>query len=315
MRLAVLADIHANLPALEAVIQDARFPDAGKTGVDRFLVAGDILGGATFPHETIELLRSLDPIMILGNRDQYLLDYHHGSCPPAYHNQPQWTLLRWTYAHLEQEDIQFLSSLPEQAVFREKGFPPIRMVHGSLERMSGGLIPDADPASLSAFHQAKMWPADQKPPCLSQVISALQESVLICGHTHIAWQQMAGDHLVVNPGSAGHSTNGDPRAHYAILEFQEGRWKADQRAVAYDLAKVRSDFEASGLLDQDGGFSRATLANIITGQNVAWFFVLHIDAICQSRGGDPANGWSDEDVLLAQKTFPWEKYQLQALQF
>jgi hypothetical protein len=171
------------------------------------------------------------------------------------------------------------------------------------------LVPDADPAGLEAFHRACMWPADQQPPDLAQTISSLQEAVLICGHTHIAWQQMAGGHLVVNPGSAGHSTNGDPRAHYAILDFHEGSWKAVQRAVAYDLEKVRSGFEAHGLVDQDGGFSRATLANILTGQNVAWFFVLHIHAICKSRGGDPANGWSEEDVLLAQKTFPWEKYQ------
>jgi predicted phosphodiesterase len=304
MRLAVLADIHANLPALEAVIEDA-----SKTRIDRYLVAGDLLLGATFPHETIELLRSLDPIMILGNRDRYLLDYHDGSCQLAYHHQPQWTLLRWTYAHLAQEDIRLLSSLPEQAVFDETGLPPIRMVHGSLERINGGLVPDADPAGLAAFHQAG-WPMDKEPPCLAQAVSSLQELVLICGHTHIAWQQMAGDHLVLNPGSAGHSTNGDPRAYYAVLEFQEGRWKADQRAIAYDLAKVRADFEASGLLDQDGGFSRATLANLLSGQNVAWFFVLHINAICQSRGGDPANGWSDADVMLAQKTFPWEKYQI-----
>ena len=83
--------------------------------------------------------------------------------------------------------------------------------------------------------------------------------MLVCGHTHLPWQQTLGEHLICNPGSVGAPLTGDVRASYALLTWMQGHWQVEHYAIAYDLAAVQTAFHETGLLEEGGSFARACL--------------------------------------------------------
>ena len=307
MRLAVLSDTHGNLPALEAVLADAR-----QQGVDGIIVAGDFTTGGPQQLETINLLRSLGGWMIRGNSESYLLAYGAGNVPDGWRVSKQWASVRWSYSHLNRETLDFIASLPEQRVVALDDAAPIRVVHGSPRSSSEHLFPDRDPVSLRAFRKAGLLPPGRDRVKLDQALVQVKESVLVCGHSHIPWKQEQDELLVLNPGSVGAPINGDVRAQYALLTCQRSwpsktiTWQAEHRAIAYDLALVRAAVSESGLLEEGGAFARAWLLVIETGQNVSGHFVSYAHELAaESRyeGGDvvPDSIWE-----RAIATFDWE---------
>ena len=251
MRLAVMSDIHGNLPALEAVLEDLQPYEP-----DGILAAGDFIGGPQ-PVETMRLLRSLDSWMIRGNSDTGLLRYGLGNAPDAHYTHRQFALLRWAHRHVDQETFDLIRSLPGQRVVEIDGTAPIRMVHGSPRNPSESIFPDRDPATLDL------------------ALAQTGEPVLVCGHTHIPWKVEQGGRLALNPGAVCGPLNGQVCAQYALLTWRDGRWQVEHRAVSYDLELVRAAFWTSGLLKEGGALARSFLLSIETGQNVADDFFLH----------------------------------------
>jgi len=301
MRLAVLADTHGNLPALEAVLADAR-----QQGVDGIIVAGDLTTGGPQQLETINLLRSLGSWMIRGNSEGYLLKYDAGNAPDAWRVSKQWASVSWSYLHLDRETLDFIAALPEQRVVALDGAAPIRVVHGSPRSPSEHLFPDRDPASLDAFRNAGLLPPGTVPAKLDRALTQVKEPVLVCGHSHIPWKQRQDGHLVLNPGSVGAPINGDVRAQYALLAWEYDRWQAEHRAVAYDLDQIRAAFSDSGLLEEGGAFARAWLLVIETGQNVSGRFVSYAYELAVEAGYEGGNVVPDDIWEQAIATFDWE---------
>ncbi|HOQ99949.1 MAG TPA: metallophosphoesterase family protein [Anaerolineae bacterium] len=276
MRLAVVSDIHGNLPALQAVLADA-----GRHGADGLIVAGDFCTGPQ-TGEVVRLLARRDNCwMIYGNRDRYLEGLGPGD--PRWCSR-QWAPLRWQSEHLGPEALALIAALPEQRVVALPGAAPIRVVHGSPRRLSEMLFPDRDPARLRLFEQAGFLAPGQGPPPLEAALAGVREPVLVCGHTHIAWQQRWSGGLALNPGSAGEPLEGDPRARYALLTWRGGCWQAELRAVAYDLDLIRAAYRESGLLAEGGPFAHACLRNIETGQNCSGRLVAHIERLAAEAG-------------------------------
>lgn len=300
---AVLSDIHGNLPALEAVIDDA-----SRAGVSRFLIAGDLFSGVPFPLEVYHCLQALDAVIIKGNGEEYLIDYHRGDCLPLMRTARQWAPVRWTVERLGDAEMAWTTSLPEQQVVVTPSLPDIRLVHGSPLRINDGLIPDADPEVLGLFRSAKLLADDQDPPPLVDRLRGVTEGVLICGHLHIPWQQRVCDLLALSPGAVGISNTGDWRASYAILTGAGGQWHVEHRRVEYDRERVYQAYDDSGLLACGGPFVRALLGNVKTGRNAGWQYVLHAQQIARSRGEEPQPIFSEETALTAEETFPWADY-------
>ena len=109
-RLALLSDVHGNLPALEAVLEDIR-----QHGVDGIIVAGDSTGGPQ-QGEVIDRLRATTEWIIRGNNEDYLLAYQSGEAPEAWWTSKQWAMMRWSYQQLDSETLGFIASLPSQRV-------------------------------------------------------------------------------------------------------------------------------------------------------------------------------------------------------
>lgn len=301
MRLAVLADVHGNLPALEAVLADVQPHD-----VDGIIVAGDLIGGGPQSVEVVRLLRSLGSLMIRGNNEDYFLAYDAGDAPDAWRVSYQWATMRCSYLCLDRETLDFIASLPEQHVVALDSTTPIRVVHGSPSSPSGRLFPDRDPSSMSLFRKAGFLPPGRDPVKLDLALAGVNEPVLVCGHTHIPWKQEQSDRLVLNPGAVSGSLNGDVRAQYALLIWQNGRWRAEHRAVSYDLDRVRDAFRESGLLAEGGAFARACLRSIETGRNVAGYFLVHVRGLAAEAGFEGCDVVPDAIWERAVATFNWE---------
>jgi len=299
MRLAVLADIHGNLPALEAVLADV---DHHK--VDQILVAGDMVDGP-YPLETLQALRVRNSWMIRGNREKYLLAYDHGDAPAAWRNGDHWAGLRWIYRRLDRDALDFIASLPEQSAYAPEGTAAMRVVHGAPQGVSALLLPE-NPELLGLFDQVGLTDLGYRHVTLDEALGQTAEPVLICGHSHIAWQQARDGRLALNPGSVGQPLNGDVRAQYALLTWQDGWWHAELRAVDYEVGQVRAAYQSSGLLAEGGVFTRASLLTTETARNVSGWLVAYVSRLAAQAGFED---WDSIPVAIwsqAEETFDWE---------
>jgi putative phosphoesterase len=278
-RIAIMADIHGNLPALEAVLADIE-----QEQITEILVAGDLVGGCPQPREVIDRLRAVDARMILGNNDLRLLRMVSGDLPPEWMTCKQFAPAR--AGNPDQTVIDFLAHLPEQLIIQYPGTDAIRVVHGTPDSIDGLLMPDRDPTSLDA------------------ALAQITESVLVCGHTHIPWIEQRGDQMAINPGAVGAPCNGDIGAQYAILDWDGRQWQAEHRLIPYDLRQLRAAFEGSGLLDQ-GGVARAFLYSIETGRDVVLPFVRYAYQVAHDSGYTGGSPIPDHILDEAERTFSW----------
>jgi len=244
MRLAVLSDIHGNLVALDAVLADLR-----QSAPEGFVVAGDLVGGP-WPDETVRRLSSLGALMVRGNVEAGVVKYGTRNAPDEWLNSRQASLKRWAYDHLDDETFALLVALPEQRRVEFSGTPPIRVVHGSPRRPSERLEPDRDPRLIES------------------ILAELQEAVLVCGHTHRAWQHESQGKLALSPGAVSGPLDGTTGAQFALLTWHDDRWSVERRRVEYDLDEVRSACRERGLLEKGGALARAMLTSLETGRNV-----------------------------------------------
>lgn len=226
MRLAILSDIHGNLPALEAVLEDVQ-----QQCTDGIIIAGDLVDRPQ-PLETLRAIQALGAWIIRGNRENYLLTYDTGDAPDHWRVSRQWIGLRWLYHQLDREALDFLHALPEQEVIAVGRTAPIRAVHGSPGNDTELVLPDGDPVAMAKHRQSGLLDLSYTRLDLAEALGQVGEPVLVCGHSHIPWVQEQSGRLALNPGSVGAPINGDARAQYAL--DLAGR-KVDNRASSHPL--------------------------------------------------------------------------------
>jgi predicted phosphodiesterase len=284
MKLAIMADVHGNLPALEAVFadMDLHHPDA-------ILVAGDLSGGPD-QNETTRRLHEMGAWMIRGNSDTNVLRFAEKGVPSGWQTSKQFALYRWTYNNLAPETIGLLESLPEQRVVHLDGMPPIRLVHGSPRDLSDKILPDTDKKTIE------------------DILAQMSEPVLVCGHTHIPWMMEKGTRLAINPGAVCGPNNGVCGAQYALLSWDGNHWEVDHRLLPYDLNLVRQRFRKSGLLDEAGVIGRVFLLTIETGIDIADVFLPYAYKLAEAAGYKDCQVVPDEIWDLADHTFDWHRF-------
>jgi predicted phosphodiesterase len=300
MRIAVLADIHGNLPALEMVLSDIR-----AKSVDGIIVAGDTTGGPD-PVQAYDLLRALNVWAIRGNSEDYFLTYDSGKAPEAWRASNQWATMRWLYHRLDQETLNYIAALPHQRVVTLDSTASIRIVHGSRHSPTQHLFPDGDSRTARAFRRARLPLTGRNAVSADVALADTEESVLVCGHSHIAWQYARIGQLALNPGSVGAPINGDPRAQFALLTWDGDRWSASHRALEYDIGRVRAEYQDSGLLAAGGAFSRAYLRGIETGRNFPGYFLHHVYGLAVAEGHVGAPVVPDDVWERAVVSFDWQ---------
>jgi putative phosphoesterase len=284
MKLAIMADVHGNLPALEAVLADMEQWQPGA-----ILVAGDLSGGPD-QDETCRRLRELGAWMIRGNSDTNMLRFTGEDLPPLWQTSKQFALYRWTFENLSAETTSLLKNLPEQRVVHLNGIPPIRLVHGSPRHPSEKLLPDQDNKLIES------------------ILDQMEEKVLVCGHTHIPWMVEKGSRLAMNPGAVCGPNNGVCGAQYALIDYGGGGWQVEHRLLPYDIGSVRHKFSKSGLLDNAGVIARVYLLTIETGIDIAEIFLPYAHDLAESAGYQDCQVVPDEIWDLADSTFNWDRF-------
>jgi putative phosphoesterase len=226
MRIAILADIHGNIIALEAVLKDL----ARQGNADYIFVSGDLFAFGAASDEVLPRLRELPGArFLLGNTDRYLLNRTYPSMASS--NGWRDTLLlsfRWTAEQMGDEGLEFLKSLPASHKLAIDSFR-LLAVHGSPRSDEEGLTLETGAGELK------------------EMLPDRGVSVLTCGHTHIPMDRLLGGVRVINVGSVGLPFDGDPRACYALLTFpqREGSpTQVDLRRVAYDVEAAVDQFYA-----------------------------------------------------------------------
>jgi putative phosphoesterase len=225
-RVAVITDIHANLPALEAVLEAIE-----STDVDAVYCGGDLVGYGPHPNEVCRLIEERAIPTIYGNYD-YAIARDLEDCGCAYRDQHERELgqlsVEWTLAHTDERSKDFMRELPFDLRL-ELGGKRVRLVHGSPRKVNEYLFED-------------------KPARTFERIAAGADcDVLVFGHTHQPWVRAYGGVLFVNCGSVGKPKDGDPRAAFALLEVEGERAVADIVRVEYDAEAVAREVAEVGL--------------------------------------------------------------------
>jgi putative phosphoesterase len=209
MRVAAIYDIHGNLPALEAVLQDIR-----REGVDRIVVGGDVVPGP-MPRETLTFLLDLDiPVQFIrGNGDREVLGARAGIETGAV-PEPFREVMRWTARQLDPEHERLLAGWPETLRMEIRGLGEVLFCHAT---------PRSDTEIFT-----RLTPEDDLLP----IFEGLDVPLVVCGHTHMQFDRTIGGVRVVNAGSVG-MPFGEPGAYWLSLGPD-----VQLRHTPYDLAQA-----------------------------------------------------------------------------
>jgi putative phosphoesterase len=220
MRVALMGDVHANLPALEAVLQHAH-----RHRVDEVWGVGDWVGYGAFPDEVVQTLQQHGVKAIIGNYDLSVLKVEAKRAKWGQDGPPEnWQPAAWAYDHLTEKSRQYLRSLPPEIRLEVQG-RRILLTHGSPASPDEPLTAETPPARLRE---------------LAQVAAA---DVVVVGHAHVPMARKVGGVWFINTGSVGRPRDGDPRACYAILTLGRRRVQVRHYRVDYDLPGAQKEHD------------------------------------------------------------------------
>jgi putative phosphoesterase len=218
MKIALIADIHANLPALDAVLDHANQED-----VDAIWNMGDSVGYGPFPDEVIQRLQQQNIISILGNYDRKVLQFPKKATKwRANKKQEKYFAFEWAYEQLTPISRKYLRSLPQEIRLDVLGWK-ILLTHGSPASQDEHLLPTTPE------------------PHLAELAKIAHVDMIICGHSHRSFTRKVEQTWFINPGSVGRPDDGDPRASYAVMILDAEQNAVIHHRIAYDIqASVRA---------------------------------------------------------------------------
>ena len=229
-KITIISDIHANLPALEAVLSDIE-----AKGHPNLYCLGDLVGYGTSPNQVIEMVKRRGIPTIMGNYDQGV-GVDSDDCGCAYKTAEAKALgersIAWSNAHTSADNKAYLRTLVD-SIRLQLGEYQVFLVHDSPRKVNEYLYEDRPEASLE------------------RIMDGAEADVLICGHTHLPYHRvLPSGRQVVNAGSVGKPKDHNPDACYLVLGVKDGELTVEFERVAYDVEQAAKAIEAEDMPNQ-----------------------------------------------------------------
>ncbi len=238
-RLAALADIHGNLPALQAVSDDMR-----QFKVDQVVLAGDSVNWGPFSRDVLERVYQRRWAQIRGNNAYYALDYGTSRAPKSW---SRFTLPPVLREQLGADWLNALSCLPDALSLRFPDAPPLRVFHGVPGNPWRAIFPQSPPDKVAGW------------------LRHVKENSVICAHSHIPMERHIDRWHIFNPGSVGVPLDGDFSASYMILDGNAEGWElAAHRRVPFDYEPIYREFDRQNFVERGGVTARLVIEEFRT---------------------------------------------------
>ncbi len=227
IKVAIISDIHGNIVALDAIIEQLN-----KERIDKIIVLGDLCNELPNGNEVINRLREIHAEVIKGNKEEYFLEYEK--------YKYNWSNIQFKntifmYNQLSQENKEYIRNLPFELNLDIEGIK-IKNVHASPESISE-LVYEYDEEKIDKYTKK------------------LKEDILIFGHIHDPiWVKEKNGKTVINAGCAGVSVFNIGQAEYVILDIQNGKYNIEARKVDYSLEKLKENIIKSGMPENERTF-------------------------------------------------------------
>lgn len=223
----VFGDIHANLPALEAVLADIQ-----ARGLGNLHCLGDLVGYGTFPNEVTGIIRQRAIPTLMGNYDQGV-GHSSDDCGCAYKTEVERERgeqsIAWSNANTSDENKAFLRALTAHIPLR-LGDLSVLLVHGSPRKINEYLF------------------EDRPDEYFERIMDAARADVLLCGHTHLPYHKvLPSGRQIINAGSVGKPKDRDPRACYVVLRAAARALNVEFIRVPYDIERTARAIEQTPL--------------------------------------------------------------------
>jgi predicted phosphodiesterase len=232
-QLAILADIHGNLPALEAVQQDL-----SQFRIDHVVVAGDTINVGPFSEQVVRRVIDEEWAVIRGNSELYLLDFGTSRAPDEWNDPSEFPMLPWLDRQLSNHSKTVIATWPDVLSLRFRDAPPIRVVHGSPRDVSEGLFSNSSDEEIKT------------------ALAGIEERVVVAGHTHLSLDRTSERWRILNPGSVGLPLDGSFAASYMLLDSNAHGWESTLRRVPFDYEPIFREFERQGFVKECGVMGR-----------------------------------------------------------
>ena len=246
MRIAVLCDIHGNLPALDAVLAEVDLLD-----VDAIVVGGDAVPGP-FMAETVDRLRALEDRakFVMGNGDREIVEAFDAGLRPEDAGHDRFArFTAWCAARIDRADRDFVASFEPVVHLEADDVGPVLFCHGS-PRSDTEIITQVTP-----------------PERLRPMLEGLAEPTVVCGHTHHQFVLEADGTRVINAGAVGMPYQGAAAAFWLLLGPD-----VQMRRTDYDIDGAVEAIRATGAPDIDEVMLQESLLTPATAEDVARYF-------------------------------------------
>ena len=286
MKIALLADIHGNLPALEAVLLELerRQPDV-------VVVNGDLINAVPFSRDVVDLIRRRpDWVVVRGNHEFYYLDFGSGRAAPGWGNLDRWGQLHWLVRELQPAHAHYLGSLPDDRTLYFPGAQPIRMTHGTPGKNRNTIYrqmsDEKAAAELQLVGEQTLFTAHSHIPVDRHVV-LMEESE---GGPHGAIPAVVApvkrQWHVINPGSVGLPLDGRPTAQFAMVTRVSehecpGGWAVEPVSIPYDRRPALEAYSTTGMLEAGGVITHMFYWELVTAEpEIVRFYRWSADAGC-----------------------------------
>lgn len=262
-KIAVLADIHSNGPALKSCIAHAL-----QKGADTFLFLGDYLGDLAYPQKTLQRLYALKEkfpcYFVRGNKEEYWLSHREKPEPEWREGSSTTGMLAYHFERLTQADLAFMAGLPIARKLRFDGGPDLLICHGSPFRVNQSMRPDC---------------AD-----IDQLTAKIDVPLVLCGHFHIQTSYERNGVRVLNPGAVGVPLHSGGCTQFLLLHKLHGTWEPEFVTLAYDVQEAIAEMDREKLYERAPYWDRVTKHLLLTGEVPHVQVLERISELCQAEG-------------------------------